>query len=154
MSTRRNVVLVTVDSLRTDRTGLAGGDGSLTPTLDALAFTDAIAPGPATGASVPETVTGEFPLRDDVEYSTGMSWDEQVRHHLAAHETVAERFSRMGYRTGAFSTNPWVSKHYGYDAGFDDFEDFLGSGDGDGDGATPDLRGESVSERVGGHLRD
>jgi len=155
MSGRRNVVLVTVDSLRADRTAVGGCDSDLMPTLDRLAadgltFTNAIAPGPATGRSVPATVTGAYPARaaDD---STGERWGDRIRHHLETHETLAEQFARRGYQTGAFSTNPWISEHYDFDRGFDDFEDFL---DADADEDAPNLRGESISERVHGHLQD
>jgi len=158
MSERRNVVLVTVDSLRADRTGVAGHDESLMPTLDGMAadgltFTNAIAPGPATGRSVPATVTGEYPVRRDAGGSNGTSWGERVRHHLAVHDTFAERFSRMGYHTGAFSTNPWVSEHYDFDTGFDEFEDFVES-ETDEDGGSLDLRGDSLTGRLQGHLQD
>ena len=36
--------------------------------------------------------------------------------------TFAERFKEAGYRTAAFSNNPWIGPHTGLDRGFDHFE--------------------------------
>ncbi len=43
--------------------------------------------------------------------------------------TVVEELSRHGYRTAAvIASNPYLSHYYGFDAGFDFFEDFHASG--------------------------
>jgi len=51
---------------------------------------------------------------------------ERIRAHMQARETLAERMSALGYRTAAFTPNPFTSRHFGFDAGFDRFEDFMG----------------------------
>jgi arylsulfatase len=127
----RNVVLVTVDSLRADHCGFAGYDRETTPALDRLAreglvFEHAVAPGPKTPASLPAMVTGRFPPAPSQGPFGREGWREFTRPHVAAHRTIAERFSAAGYDTGAFVPNPFASRSYGYDAGFDRFEDFLG----------------------------
>jgi len=157
MESRRNTILVTIDSLRADHCHFMGYDREVTPTLDDMAedglvFSNAIAPGPATGGSVPATVTGSRPVESPDRGPDNSDWGEKVRHHFLARETIAERFSRLGYETGAFTTNPWASRQYGFDAGFDHFEDFLGD-DSNGDD-TPKLRGDSTFARVWGHLED
>ena len=120
---------MSIDSLRADHCGYWGYHRDTTPVLDGMAeqgivFENAIAPGPKTPESMPAVFTGEFPA---VELnSTGIdSWQEQVRPHMQARETIAEQFSRQGYTTGAFTPNGFTSEYFGFDAGFDQFEDFL-----------------------------
>lgn len=125
----RDVILVTVDSLRADRCGFLERGVDLTPTLDRLAedglvFDTAVAPSTTTLGSVPAFHTGEF-LVDRSFFATPPDKREWVRRHLRARDTLAERFSRRGYETGAFTANPWSSRYYGFDRGFDQFEDFM-----------------------------
>lgn len=121
----RNVVLVTYDSLRADHCGHLGYHRGTTPTLDAMAhdgitFENAIAPASRTNPSMAGIFTGEpMIVRDRV------ANPEHARTHLRRHGTVAERFSENGYSTGAFCPNAYASRYYGFDRGFDRFEDFL-----------------------------
>ncbi|ELZ10979.1 arylsulfatase A family protein [Halovivax asiaticus JCM 14624] len=131
MSDSRSVVLVTIDSIRADHCGFGGNDGGLTPNLDELAadglvFENAVAPAPATHGSATTFLTGEFPVeRDGARGSDRASMKAYIREHLAARDTVAQRFSRMGYETAAFTANPWTSRYFGFNDGFDHFEDFM-----------------------------
>lgn len=127
--TRRNVVLVTYDSLRADHCGHLGYERDTTPHLDRMAeegtaFTDAIAPASRTNPSMAGTFTGE-PLvaRERV------ANPEVSRRHLERFGTLAEELSARGYATGAFNPNAYASRYYGFDRGFDHFEDFLFSSD-------------------------
>jgi len=133
----RNVVLVTVDSLRADFCGFMGSDRGLTPNLDrhadaGLVFEHAVAPGPSTLDAMPGVFTGA----DLVDGRGDESPRTRVRHHLRARETIAERFAARGYDTAGFTANPWTSRGYGFDAGFDHFEDFLDDGNGSTDGTS------------------
>ncbi len=129
MEDPRDVILVTVDSLRADHCGFMGYHGDTTPFLDGLAddalvFENAVAPAGATNGSTPAFTTGEHPVAKPEE-----SVRDRVSRHLKARETIGERFQRLGYRTAAISANPWVSRYFGYDAGFEEFEDFFGDDD-------------------------
>lgn len=125
----RNVVLVTIDSLRADHCSWWGYDRETTPTLDrmaaeGIAFEDAVAPGPKTPESMPAIFTGEFPVGGT--RGSGLTdWKEQVYPHMRARETLPEMFSRRGYTTAGFTPNGFTSRYFGFDAGFDTFEDFL-----------------------------
>jgi len=126
MAGRRNVVLLTVDSLRADKCGFITGSGGTTPSLDRLAedglyYTNAIAPGGSTRDSMTAILTGTYPFERPDETSIG----DRLRSHMRARETIAERFREVGYETGAITANPWASRQFGFDTGFDDFEDFL-----------------------------
>lgn len=120
----RNIVLVTVDSLRADHCGFTGGDAELTPTLDRLAeegvvFENTFAPGPRTPSSMPVLMTGEFPSAQIGSFSWQSRWD-RIRKHLGTHRTVAERLRDRGYTTVGVTTNPWTHGT-GFDDGFDHF---------------------------------
>lgn len=125
MADPRNVVLVTVDSFRADRCGYLGCDENLTPTIDELAeeglqFDNAIAPAGATRGSTTSFMTGDYPFsRPEADRR------ESLRGQVRARDTIAERFKRMGYKTAAFTANPWTSRSFGFDKGFDHFEDFM-----------------------------
>jgi arylsulfatase len=127
-------VLVTVDSLRADRCGFMGYDGDTTPTLDAMAadglvIEHAIAPGPVTPASLPAMFTGSYPLAVDDDSSGGTpelsSARGQIRQHMRARDSLPTMLSRLGYTTAGFTPNPWTSRYFGFDAGFDRFEDYM-----------------------------
>ncbi|EMA44812.1 sulfatase [Halococcus saccharolyticus] len=122
----RNIVLVTVDSLRADHCSFMGYERETTPILDAMAtegvvFENAIAPGPSTPESMPAVFTGEGIA--DVHH--GVASRDHIRDHLSRGRTVPERLSATGYSTIGFTPNPFTSRYFGFDRGFDRFEDFL-----------------------------
>ncbi|WP_187433082.1 sulfatase [Natronococcus pandeyae] len=127
----KSVVLVTFDSIRVDHCGFAGYERDTTPTLDRMAdegivFENAIAPGPSTPEAMPVILTGSHPR--SVAGSNCTEFVERqtmLREHMAARETLAERFSKAGYATAGFSPNPYTSRYFGFDEGFDAYEDFI-----------------------------
>jgi arylsulfatase len=161
----RNLVLVTADSLRADHCGfLGGGRPDLTPTLDAMAregvvFENAIAPGPRTPSSMPESFTGESlcPERDgDTDASD--YWERRralIRRHMRRHRSVAERLRERGYATVGVTVNPWT-QGTGFDAGFDRYVEINGETLGSYGspvfrGVDRALRGTRVGERLFWH---
>jgi len=129
----RNIVLVSIDSLRGDHCGFLGDARNLTPTLDSLAETgvayqNAIAPGPQTFSSMPEVFTGRRrrPTALD-EYPQETHWERRlaaINEHMRRHASLAERLQSEGYDTGAVTPNPWTSTASGFERGFDEFVDF------------------------------
>jgi len=129
----RNLILVTLDSLRADHCSYWGYDRETTPTLDRMAesgltFLNAVSPGPSTPESMPVSFTGRYPVRRDRREDESLLAARRatIRRHMHTHETLAERFSRLGYATAGFSPNPYTSRYFGFDAGFDRYEDFMG----------------------------
>ena len=123
---RPNVVLVTVDTLRADRLGSYGHAAALTPTIDALAargvrFTTAIAHVPLTGPSHASILTGLTPLGHGVRDNGGFALPAQVK-------TAAEDFRAAGYRTAAFVSGFPLDRRFGFDRGFDTYDDHLPRG--------------------------
>jgi arylsulfatase len=93
---------------------------------DGLVFENAIAPGPATPESMPVIFTGQWPVdRGNEAASELAARRERIRAHMTARETLPEQLQRLGYSTGAFTPNPFTSRHFGFDQGFDHFEDFM-----------------------------
>lgn len=121
----RNIVLVTQDSLRADHCSHMGYDRETTPGLDALAeqgvvFENAVAAGVPTIASMTSVMTGAYSLA-----SPEIGFNKQQREQITSRRTLAEALSAAGYSTGACSPNPPASSYFGFDDGFDWFEDFL-----------------------------
>lgn len=121
----RNVVLVTYDSLRADHCGFMGYDRDTTPTLDRMAdegvaFENAVASGVPTIASMTSVMTGDYSLA-----SPEIGFNEEQREQVTSRRTIAEVLSEAGYSTGALSPNPPASSYFGFDQGFDWFEDYL-----------------------------
>lgn len=112
---KRNIILITVDSLRADCVGARPG-GSLTPQLDAwsergLRFMQAIANGPLTSASFPSILRSRYGS-----HGGAGEGSPSIARILASH----------GYHTGAFvAANPYVSGMAGYADGFNVFKDWM-----------------------------
>lgn len=118
MTERLNVILLSIDALRADHLGYHGYYRNTTSFLDQLAdqticFKTAISASSHTREAVPALLSGEYP---DIFAANG------YRHTT---ETAADRLSTNGYRTAGFHSNPYVSRAYGFDSGFDTFDDDL-----------------------------
>ena len=117
----KNVLLVTLDTLRADRLGCYGCQGVETPVIDGLAaggvrFTDAIAPAPMTLPSHSTILTGLYPPRHGVRDNGKFRLDE-------GHLTLAEHLKRAEYETGAFIGSFVLDRRYGLGQGFDVYDD-------------------------------
>jgi choline-sulfatase len=123
---RPNVLLVTIDTLRADRLGSYGHAGAATPTLDSLAargvrFATAVAHVPLTGPSHASILTGLTPLGHGVRDNGGYVLPSEVK-------TAAEDFRAAGYRTAAFVSGFPLDRRFGFDRGFDSYDDRLPRG--------------------------
>jgi len=118
----KNIVLITIDCLRADHMSCYGYNRETTPFLDRIAkrgifFKNAFANGPNTRHSVPSFLTSTYPLLFLDEAKTGK--------FSQGRKSIAELLKEKGYKTAAIHSNPYISKFYGYDRGFDYFNDFL-----------------------------
>lgn len=123
---RPNVLLVTIDTLRADRVGCYGHAGASTPTLDGLAargvrFATAVAHVPLTGPSHASILTGLGPLGHGFRENAGFVLPAQVR-------PGAEDFREAGYRTAAFVSAFPLDRRFGFDRGFETYDDHLPKG--------------------------
>lgn len=125
MSEKRNIVLITLDSVRADHCSFMGYRRKTTPTIDKMArrgvyFRNAIASGVPTMPSMFSIFTGEFAPVDVYNYSI-KDWMVEIKNKT----TLAQKLVKMGYVTLAIHMNPALSKIYGFDSGFIYYEDFL-----------------------------
>jgi arylsulfatase A-like enzyme len=141
-----NLLLILVDTLRADHLGAYGYQRPTSPRMDDLArqgvrFERAIAQAPWTKPSVASLFTGRY------------VHDHGVIRNLDALgndlPTLATLLDDAGYRTAAFSANPWITPEFRFSRGFDEFESGRAMG--------PQLtnlyrtvrRGESLLKRAG-----
>ena len=121
-----NVLLVTIDTLRADHLGSYGAANALTPSLDALAkrgvqFSTALAHVPLTGPSHASILTGHTPPGHGFRNNGGYVLAPTLR-------TAAEDFKQAGYRTAAFVSAFPLDRRFGFNRGFDVYEDHLPRG--------------------------
>lgn len=114
----RNVILLSADALRADHLSSYGYHRETSPVLDDLAqesirFENAYSASSHTREAVPALLTGEYP---DAAVDDG---------YRLATEPVASTLSEEGFATAGFHSNPFVSRAYGFDEGFDHFDDDL-----------------------------
>jgi arylsulfatase len=113
-----NIILLTADALRADHLGCYGYHRNTSPVLDefadeSLRFENAYSASSHTREAVPALLTGEYPdvaIKSDYQLATS---------------TIASTLSGSGYATAGFHSNPFVSRAYGFDDGFDTFDDDL-----------------------------
>jgi arylsulfatase len=120
MTADRNVVHVTVDSLRVDHCGFLTGE-KLTPSLDGVVYENAYATAGSTMSSAGSFLTGRYPH----DRPTAETQLDTSRQHYRSEETIPERLSRAGYETAVFTANPHVSRYYLDGDTFDHFDDRL-----------------------------
>ncbi|MBI3493829.1 MAG: tetratricopeptide repeat protein [Acidobacteria bacterium] len=137
----RNVLLVTIDTLRADALGAYGGQAA-TPNLDRLAaegvrFTDAHAHSVVTLPSHTSILTGLYPFSHGVRDNSG--------YRLApGATTLATVLKHVGYATGAFVGAFPLDARWGLNQGFDDYDDHYGNTNRIGDLLMPERRAEVV----------
>jgi len=115
-----NVLLVSIDSLRADHLGVYGYDRPTSPHLDALAadgivFENAFSPTSWTLPAHVSLLTSLYPQIHGVD-------DGQKRLDERA-VMLSETLQRHGYRTLAIVSAPFLESKFGYDQGFDLYDD-------------------------------
>jgi choline-sulfatase len=131
-----NLIVIVNDTNRRDRMGAYGGPAH-TPAFDALAranllFEHAYTQSPWTKPSVATLFTSLYPSQH------GVTDDPQIRSPFDVQragalveadvlapelDTLAEVLQRAGFKTAAFVSNPWMEKRFGFDQGFETYDD-------------------------------
>ena len=137
----RDVVLVTIDTLRADALGFAGNAAAETPNLDRLAasgwvFEGAHAHSVMTLPSHANLLTGQLPYEHGVRDNAGFVLPETV-------PTAAAAFAGAGFRTAAFVAAYPLDARYGLNRGFEVYDDSYPEGS---------TRGFAVAERSGAEV--
>lgn len=116
----RGYVLISLDTLRADRLGSYGHQRPTSPFFDRLAagstlFEHAAAPYPATLVSHMTMFTGLYPPQHGV-YPPSMVLPEQI-------PTLPQRFAAAGFRTMATTEGGFVGRGFGFERGFEVYDD-------------------------------
>ncbi len=136
---RRNVLIVTVDTLRADHLGFHGYARATSPRLDAFVargavFERAISTSPWTLPAYGTLFTGLEPARHRVGISArregafGEDHDDRPGDFQALvceTPTLAEAFAAGGWTTGALVSNPFLFSASRIDRGFDSFAGYV-----------------------------
>ncbi len=125
-----NVLLISMDALRYDRTGLDGESKGLTPNLDAFAeeavvFHDAVASASWTLPSHMSVWTARWPSVHNVTNKLELlSQDKMVPTSLSPGiETFPDYLIRTGYTAAGFSGGAGVQASYGFGRDFETYQD-------------------------------
>jgi len=135
----KNVVLLTIDTLRQDILGCYGNPDGLTPFMDALAeksvrFTRTQAIAPYTQASFPGILTSSY------------FFDYPRSKRLSPRRTlVSEVLQKAGVLTAAFHSNPYLCDYFGWNRGWDHFYDSM---DDEVTPASPYTKGNVINRKV------
>jgi arylsulfatase A-like enzyme/Tfp pilus assembly protein PilF len=140
----RNVLLVTIDTLRADALGSYGGR-AVTPNLDRLAahgarFTFAHAHAVVTLPSHASILTGRYPYEHGIRDNTGYRLPP-------TQATAATRLKAQGFATGAFIGGFPLDRRFGLGVGFDLYDDRLDSSPTPSASANERASGEDDRER-------
>ncbi len=138
----RDVVLITIDTLRYDATGFDGNPNGTTPNLDRFAgegrvFTQAHSHNVVTLPSHTNILTGMLPYQHGVRENAGFKLSPKI-------DTVATRLKAKGYATGAFVGAFVLDSRYGLARGFDVYDELYRHLDEQLDFNIQQARGEDV----------
>jgi arylsulfatase A-like enzyme/tetratricopeptide (TPR) repeat protein len=141
----RNILLITIDTLRADALSCYGGPAQ-TPHLDALAaqgarFTFAHSHAVVTLPSHTTILTGHYPYEHGMRDNSGF----RVKDGTA---TLATRLKAMGFATGAFVGGFPLTKRFGLTPGFDAYDDQMPEAEGTVTVSMPERRGDLVVSRA------
>lgn len=115
MTRKPNVIYLTADAVRADRTSLFGYQRDTTPNMarlakDGLVLSNCHSLGPVTQMALIQLLTSTRPL----------SFGGYDNGAIGRPATVFRAFKDAGYRTVSLSTLHWVNRFFGYNDGVDD----------------------------------
>jgi choline-sulfatase len=117
----RNVILITIDTLRADYLGCNGSKKVKTPNLDALAAQGANFE--RTRSAVPLTLPAHASILTAL-YPPGHGVRDNGTFRLKENAvTIAEILKKRGYRTAAFVASFVLDHRFGLNQGFDHYDD-------------------------------
>jgi arylsulfatase A-like enzyme len=118
-----NILLIVIDTLRSDHLSSYGYERSTSPTIDSLAeqgvlFENTFSTSPYTAPSHASLLTGRYPREH------GAQWITRRPILDDRYPTLPQALKARGYRTAAFSANRfWFTREQGLGRGFIHFED-------------------------------
>lgn len=141
----RNLLLITIDTLRFDAVGFGGNDAAETPALDRLAaagrvYENAYAHNVVTLPSHANILTGRLPYEHGIRDNSGFVLPETI-------PTAATLLGDAGFATGAVVGAFPLDARFGLDRGFDLYDDHYPEGGGAHEFRMAERSGSEVVER-------
>lgn len=122
-----NILVILIDTLRADHLGVFGYPRDTSPRLDAFArentiFRNARTAAPWTPPAVASLFTGVYPISHGMMPPNNIMLARGHSTKLAdGVVTIAEDLNAAGYQTVAVSSNPWITKEFGFKQGYSSF---------------------------------
>ncbi len=115
-----NFLIITIDALRADHLSCYGYKYNTSPEIDkfaekAIIYEDAFCPIPKTSASLASMLTGLHPMVHKTKPNLGTLKDKFL--------TIAELLKMKGYETGASVFNGNLDRSFGFNQGFDFYDE-------------------------------
>jgi arylsulfatase A-like enzyme len=135
----KNIMLITIDTLRKDMLGVYGSKNNLTPFIDSLesnltVFKNPYATGPYTQSSFQGILSSSYYL----EYGK--------EKNLSKNKTlISEPLKSAGIFTAGFHSNAYLSYYFGYNKGWETFYDSMRD---DVTDMYPFMRGDYINKKV------
>ncbi len=131
ITSRPNIVLITIDALRADVVDSFRGGLKRTPFLNSLAkksflFANTIVPATPTYYVFPALMTGSLPFKNGnfLGIPSDRTKSKPIKQEKKKIKTIAQVLKENNYKTYAFiADNPVLYRSYGYDKGFDFYFD-------------------------------
>lgn len=141
----KNIILITIDTLRADILGAYGSKDNLTPFTDSLQdnmiiFKNPFATGPYTQASFQGILASEYYLEYGKEKK--LNKDKTL---------ISEPLKNAGIFTAGFHSNAYLSYFFGYNKGWEVFYDSMSD---DVTDMYPFIRGGDINNKVKGFLNN
>jgi len=127
-----NIVLVSIDALRADRLSCYGHNRLTTPFLDEIAsrgflFKQAFCHQPGTWISHASLFKGsirfKLPWKDAIAWKKAFAREGSIYQLDDSDHTLAATFRKAGYSTAGFVSGWNLDRHWGFDSGFDTYQD-------------------------------
>ncbi len=115
-----DIILISVDTLRSDQLGCYGNSSVYSPALDefsrnAVLFQTTIVQAPWTLASHAGMLTSQYPITHKANITDSRLSEDAL--------TLAEHLKSHGYTTIAVVSNPYLNPRFGFNQGFDYYAD-------------------------------
>lgn len=141
----KNILLITIDTLRADRLSCYGNSSFKTPNIDSLAekgflYSRAFAHNSLTLPSHTNILLGTTPLYHGIHDNSNFVVKDNFL-------TLAEHLKNFGYSTGAFIGGSPLDSKFGLDQGFDVYDDDLAPMDSTGL-TSAERKAETVMEKA------